>query len=105
MGISGPYLDFRKTRHRFSLQADRTWASVVFPIKEKVMKVEERLRKSNIFLRAYFHPSLKKIPYVDHASCKALKSILSRILSLPLFHNPSTQEETQLSDSIKNIAL
>ncbi|MCB9192562.1 MAG: DegT/DnrJ/EryC1/StrS family aminotransferase [Flavobacteriales bacterium] len=77
---------------------------IVFSTEEKMIKVEEGLRKANIFPRRYFYPSLNKLPYTDHVSCKVSEYISSRILCLPLFHDLSTPEVARISDSIKNLA-
>jgi dTDP-4-amino-4,6-dideoxygalactose transaminase len=58
---------------------------IVFSDEKSLLKVNNKLRKENIFPRRYFYPSLNTLPYLHENVVRLTsESISSRILCLPL---------------------
>ena len=56
---------------------------IIFSSEKKLLEVQKRLNKQEIFPRRYFYPSLNSLPYVQYRQKKISESIAQRILCLP----------------------
>lgn len=65
---------------------------IIFRSEEALIKSVEMLNNNWIYPRRYFYPSLDTLPYVKEADVPVAKSVASRVLCLPLFHNLSDEE-------------
>lgn len=64
---------------------------VVFEGEKQLLDVKDSLNASSIFPRRYFYPSLDTLPYLNQKTpMPTTRSIASRILCLPLYHDLST---------------
>jgi len=74
---------------------------VIFPSQTIMLKVIEDLNHQNIFPRRYFYPSLANLCYVEQQAMPVTDDISSRILCLPIFHDLTFKEITQICSIIK----
>jgi len=74
---------------------------VIFPSEKDVLKIIKDLNQENIFPRRYFYPSLANLCYIDHKPMDVTDDISSRILCLPLFHDLTAEEVTNICSIIK----
>ncbi|KAA0924182.1 DegT/DnrJ/EryC1/StrS family aminotransferase [Psychrobacter sp. ANT_H56B] len=68
------------------------YAPVVFENEEQLLKIEAKLKESDILPRRYFYPSLDTLSYLDSKQiCNNSRDIASRILCLPIY--PTLEKE------------
>ncbi|MHA7129371.1 DegT/DnrJ/EryC1/StrS family aminotransferase [Algoriphagus namhaensis] len=65
---------------------------VLFESEELLLKVLQKLNRSEIFPRRYFYPSLNSLPYVEDVSLPITEDVASRILCLPSYFQLSSEE-------------
>lgn len=66
---------------------------VIFDSEERLLEIEKRLNKENIFPRRYFYPSVNEFEkIVEYSKCKISESISKRILCLPLYYTLKMSE-------------
>lgn len=77
---------------------------VIFDSEEKLLQVEEELKKENIFPRRYFYPSVNTYTeIVKYQSCPISEDISQRIMCLPLYYNLSQSQITSIANIILKI--
>lgn len=75
---------------------------VIFPTEKSLLKVIDDLNEQEIYPRRYFYPSLAKLCYIKRQYDLAVTDdISSRILCLPLFHDLTSEEVSQICSIIK----
>ncbi|EKB48621.1 DegT/DnrJ/EryC1/StrS family aminotransferase [Cecembia lonarensis] len=57
-----------------------------------VVKAIEVLNSNYIYPRRYFYPSLDTLPYVKESNVPVCKSIVNRVLCLPLYHSLKNED-------------
>lgn len=76
-----------------------------FPIilsTEKIaLDLKEEMERKNIFPRRYFYPSLNLMEYVNATSCPVSESYASRILCLPVYHDLSAIQQSEIIEIVK----
>ncbi len=81
-------LDFSKLQ-RLRIRENTSWNYGYYPLilesEEKLLRLQKKLNKNNIFPRRYFYPSLNKLNYVKKSKMKISENISSRIICLPLY--------------------
>jgi len=65
---------------------------IIFNSEDALLRTFEKLKRSEIFPRRYFYPSLNKLRYVKNVNMPIAESISKRILCLPLYHELSFAE-------------
>ena len=78
--------DLSKPSLRKNTEWNYAYYPVIFPDRERLLKVQEALNREQIFPRRYFYPSLNKLPYVRKESMPVAESISERILCMPSYH-------------------
>lgn len=76
------------------------YAPFLFPSEDKLKRAIEKMEKSNIIPRRYFHPPLHKLPYIPSCEMPVTEDISSRILCLPLYHQMTEKEMEKISTAI-----
>jgi dTDP-4-amino-4,6-dideoxygalactose transaminase len=77
---------------------------VLFESEKQLLCVKDNLNASYIYPRRYFYPSLDTLPYIEHGSTLPLtKSISSRILCLPLYHDLSAESVKKICTIIAKV--
>ena len=67
-----------------------------------LFKIQESLKKENIFPRRYFYPSLNELPYLeDKQNISKSESILRRVLCLPTYTELDVKEQMYIIKIIK----
>jgi dTDP-4-amino-4,6-dideoxygalactose transaminase len=81
-------LDFRILR-KLELRENTNWNYSYYPIifesEEKLLEVQAKLNKEQIFPRRYFFPSLNTIKYINGSQMPISEKIASCIMCLPLY--------------------
>jgi dTDP-4-amino-4,6-dideoxygalactose transaminase len=68
------------------------YAPVLFESEQTLLRIEAKLKESNILARRYFYPSLDTLSYLDSKQiCNNSRDIASRILCLPMY--PTLEKE------------
>ena len=71
------------------------YAPVLFESEQQLLRVEAKLKESNILPRRYFYPSLDTLSYLDSKQiCKNSREVASRILCLPIY--PKLEKNSQV---------
>jgi dTDP-4-amino-4,6-dideoxygalactose transaminase len=77
---------------------------VVLESEKQLVGVRDSLNASYIYPRRYFYPSLDMLPYVDHQMPLPItKSVSSRVLCLPLYHDLSKESIKRICTIIAKI--
>ncbi len=96
------YLDFSNLQH-LKIRENTTWNYCYYPVifksEEKLLKVEQCLKKIGIISRRYFYPALNTIEYTKGKPMPIAEKIAHCILCLPLYH----ELEEKIIDKIVNI--
>jgi dTDP-4-amino-4,6-dideoxygalactose transaminase len=69
---------------------------VVFASERSLLAALEVLKENKIFPRRYFYPSLNQLPYINSPALPISESIAERVLCLPLYHELSQDEQTNI---------
>lgn len=78
-------------------QNNHAYAPVLFENEEQLLKVEAKLKESDILPRRYFYPSLDTLDYVKtNQVCVHSRDIASRILCVPIFPNLKKEEQNKI---------
>jgi dTDP-4-amino-4,6-dideoxygalactose transaminase len=85
--LSGTNLKFQK----FSKDSSRNYSyfPVLFDSEKELLRIKEKLKRSNVNTRRYFYPLLSRLNYVDFRLTPVAQSISERILCLPLSYRLS----------------
>ena len=78
------------------------YCPVFFESENSCLAVKKNLEKENIFPRRYFYPSLDTIHPQDRVECTRARSMASRILCLPSFHELKDSEIDRICTIISN---
>lgn len=81
---------------------NNSYAPVLFDSEAELLKVESKLKKSNIVPRRYFYPSLDTLSYTETQQiCNVSRNIASRILCLPIYSGYCLDKQYKVIDIIK----
>jgi dTDP-4-amino-4,6-dideoxygalactose transaminase len=96
-------LNFDKIKKQ-KLRLDTDWNFSYYPVlfsdESQLLKTQKYLNDNDIFPRRYFYPSLDTLPYISGYSLQISRSIASRILCLPLYHNLEKSDIIRISDIV-----
>ena len=88
-------LDFNKLK-KLELRKDTDWNYSYYPIifdsEKKLLEVQIKLNKEQIFPRRYFYPSLNTINYINGEKMPISEKISSCIMCLPLYKGITENE-------------
>ncbi|MFC4721181.1 DegT/DnrJ/EryC1/StrS family aminotransferase [Geojedonia litorea] len=82
-------------------QWNYSYCPVIFKSEAQLLKVKQALESAEIYPRRYFYPSLDTLPYLEGSSCPIARSIATRVLCLPLYHDLKRSSIDQICDLIK----
>ncbi|WP_299114711.1 DegT/DnrJ/EryC1/StrS aminotransferase family protein [uncultured Winogradskyella sp.] len=74
---------------------------IICPSEKKLKAISEVLNANDIYPRRYFYPSLDELPYVSGYNCEMSRSIASRVLCLPLYHDLDKSKQEKIIDLVK----
>lgn len=78
------------------------YVPVLFEAEEQLLKVETKLKESNIIPRRYFYPSLDTLDYLKNKqACLTSRDIASRILCLPIYPGLLVEQQQKVIDVLK----
>jgi dTDP-4-amino-4,6-dideoxygalactose transaminase len=69
---------------------------LIFPDSTTALVTIEKAKARGIELRRYFYPALNTLNYVDHTPCPIAEEMAPRICCLPLYHDMTTEEQTEV---------
>lgn len=83
---------------------NHAYAPVLFESEDLLLRVEAKMKESNILTRRYFYPSLDSLNYLESDQvCSLSRSIASRILCLPIYPKISEFEIKEVCRCLKAI--
>ena len=94
---------FRKFTIRRGTDWNYSYYPIIFDSEDLLLYVISLLNKNNIFPRRYFYPSLDTLPYVTSNEMTISRSISSRILCLPLYHDLQDLDIILISNILNSI--
>jgi dTDP-4-amino-4,6-dideoxygalactose transaminase len=83
-------LDFsiiRKLEIRENTNWNYSYYPIIFKSEEKLIEVQTKLNKEQIFPRRYFYPSLNTIKYINGSQMPISEKIATCIMCLPLYRD------------------
>jgi dTDP-4-amino-4,6-dideoxygalactose transaminase len=81
---------------------NHAYAPVLFESEQQLLKVEAKLKETNILPRRYFYPSLDTLEYHGAKQvCEISRDIASRILCLPIYPTLSEKEQQKVLKILK----
>jgi len=86
--------------HTVDVSYNYAYFPIVFPSKEKMISVKDKLDSAGIHARRYFYPSLNDLPYTRGSYCPIAESISERILCLPLYYELSEEDVIMIANFI-----
>ena len=96
-GISG--IGFQKIDE----SCNCSYFPVIFDSEETLLGVDSALRKSNVFARRYFWPSVNTYKTIcpDAEACPISEDIANRILCLPLYYTLPVEDVQAIAENVK----
>ncbi|UBM59304.1 DegT/DnrJ/EryC1/StrS family aminotransferase [Marinilongibacter aquaticus] len=92
---------FKPLSHYTEFKSNYAYYPVVFQDADITDKVIAALKEENIYPRRYFYPSLNTLPYAhSQDSCPVSESVVSRVLSLPLYPDLADEDIHRISKII-----
>ncbi len=85
-------LDFQKPAITPGADFNYAYYAVVLPSEDITVKMIDELNRNWIYPRRYFYPSLDELPYLNKVDLPVTRSIVSRVLCLPLYYTLSFEE-------------
>jgi dTDP-4-amino-4,6-dideoxygalactose transaminase len=77
------YVQFQEIRFG---ECNYSYFPIIFESEERLLEIEQKLKKNNIFARRYFYPSVNKYTkVVQYQQCAISEDVSKRILCLPLY--------------------
>lgn len=98
--LSNSNLDFLKVRENTNW--NYSYFPVIFKSEELLLSAVKKLNDKNIIPRRYFYPSLTTLGYTQKQQAPIAESISKRILCLPLYHDLSDDNITEIGNIVKN---
>jgi dTDP-4-amino-4,6-dideoxygalactose transaminase len=96
-------LDFKRLQ-KLELRKGTNWNysyyPVIFESEEKLLEVQKKLNKEQIFPRRYFYPSLNTINYINGDKMLISEKIASCIMCLPLYKELTDKELSNICSII-----
>lgn len=79
-----------------------SYLPILFKNEDELISSESKLLENSILTRRYFYPDLSSLPYiqVNNRKTEIAEHIAKRILCIPLFHDLTEDEITQICDLI-----
>ena len=76
---------------------------VIFDSEETLISIDNALRKSNVFARRYFWPSVNTYKTIcpDAEACPISEDIANRILCLPLYYTLPMEDVMRIAENVK----
>ena len=97
------FLNFEKIKRqniRLNTEWNFSYYPVLFSDENQLLITQKYLNDDKIFPRRYFYPSLDTLPYVTGFNLEISRSIASRILCLPLYHDLEKNEIIRISNIV-----
>lgn len=76
---------------------------VIFESESSAMRIKDALEAQDVFPRRYFYPSLDTLEYVRTQKVRISKDVSEKILCLPLFHEITKTEQTEVVEVISKV--
>lgn len=93
--------DLRLLKKRPGTTINYSYFPIILSTEKIALDLKEEMEKKNIFPRRYFYPSLNQMEYVITQSCPVSESYASRILCLPIYHDLSVNQQSEVIEIIK----
>ena len=93
--------DLRLLKIRSGTTINYSYFPIILSTEKIALDLKEEMEKKNIFPRRYFYPSLNQMEYVGTQSCPVSESYASRILCLPIYHDLSVTQQSEVTGIIK----
>jgi len=82
---------------------NHSYFPIILKNTKQLKRVEDGLKKENIYARRYFYPSLDTLKYINPKQyCKISRDISSKILCLPMYPELETINVKKICKIIKN---
>ena len=75
---------------------------IIFPNESSLKRLQQALKRENIYPRRYFYPSLDELNFLGGPPHPVSKDISRRILSLPLYHDRRAMYIYCKNDNLNN---
>ena len=98
-------LPIQKIKIQENCDFNYAYYPILFKNEEITLKVKAALESENIFPRRYFYPSLSSLDYVKNSATPISDDCASRILCLPLYHELSVEQQSQVAKTIQKAIL
>lgn len=85
---------------------NHSYAPILLESEDQLLKINDKLKSSDIFTRRYFYPSLDSLNYLKEVKpinnqCKNSQKISSRIMCLPIYPGLTEAEQQKICSIIK----
>lgn len=96
-------VDFKKQKIEAYSAYNFSYYPALFENEEETEGVLEKLKEQDIQARRYFYPLLSKLNYIDGESTPIAQRISTCILCLPLYHDLTEENISNISSIIKSV--
>jgi len=96
-------LNLKTLKLREETNWNYSYYPVIFNTEETLLKVEDALKKEEIYARRYFYPSLNKLTFItNNQNMPVSESIANRVMCLPLYVGLSEEELKLITTTVVN---